>query len=162
MALPKPVPVVRFIVIHCSATPASMDVGVKEIDRWHREKGWWTCGYHYVIRRDGTIEESRRFNEDGDPIIGAHALGFNSESIGICLVGGVRRKDNKDEQGWEGAIPEHNFTPAQAKALRKLLSNLEENYPKALIIGHNDLPWVTKKCPVFCVKEFRGKCPLKR
>ena len=45
------------IVIHCASTPASMDIGVKEIKKWHVEDNKWDdIGYHYVIRRDGTLE----------------------------------------------------------------------------------------------------------
>ena len=62
-----------YIVIHCSATKPSMDhVDAKEIDRWHRQRGWRKIGYHWVIRRDGIVEEGRELGE-----VGAHARGFN-------------------------------------------------------------------------------------
>ncbi|HMQ62785.1 MAG TPA: hypothetical protein PKE06_19045, partial [Flavilitoribacter sp.] len=47
------------------ATPAAMDIGAKEIDRWHRAKGWFTIGYHFAIRRDGSIEYGRELSEVG-------------------------------------------------------------------------------------------------
>ena len=40
----------NYIVIHCSATRPSQDIGVKEIDRWHRERGFIKVGYGTVIR----------------------------------------------------------------------------------------------------------------
>ena len=49
----------EYIVIHCSATKASMNTDAKEIDRWHRQRGWRKIGYHWVIRRDGVVEEGR-------------------------------------------------------------------------------------------------------
>ena len=78
-----------YIIIHCSATPPSMDVGAKEIDKWHRQRGWRKIGYHYVITRDGDIQEGRELDE-----IGAHCRGLNSTSVGVCLVGGVNGKAN--------------------------------------------------------------------
>ena len=71
-------------MVHCAYTTATMDIGAKDIDRWHREKGWLGCGYHKVIRRDGTVEDGRPMNKAG-----AHVRGINRQSIGICLAGGM-------------------------------------------------------------------------
>ncbi len=49
----------KYSAVHCAATPAGMDIGVKEIDRWHRQRGFLKVGYDYVIRIDGTIELGR-------------------------------------------------------------------------------------------------------
>ena len=79
------------IIVHCADTLATMDIGVEEIRRWHvEERGWDDIGYANVIRRDGTIELGRDLDGDGDVAdeIGAHAAGFNAQSIGVCLVGG--------------------------------------------------------------------------
>ena len=130
----RPIASVDFIVIHCSATKASADIGRKEIDRWHREKGWLEIGYHFVIRRDGTRELGRPEDKPG-----AHARGFNERSLGICMVGGV---DDKLK-------PEANFTTAQFRELAKLVSELKAKYPKAKVLGHRDLPDVNKACPSF-------------
>jgi len=78
------------VILHCSATPdytsnhPSVDrYGRKEIDQWHRDKGWQGCGYHYIIRRGrGIIEMGRDIS-----IQGAHVSGENSDSIGICYIG---------------------------------------------------------------------------
>ena len=86
-----------YIIIHCSATPPNMDVNAKEIDRWHRQKGWLGIGYHYVIKRDGTREVGRKLSEAG-----AHCIAYNHKSVGICLVGGV---------DVAGGKAENNFTP---------------------------------------------------
>ncbi len=50
---------INLIVVHCAATPPSMNIGAAEIRKWHTDKGWSDIGYHYVIRRDGTQEEGR-------------------------------------------------------------------------------------------------------
>ena len=128
---------IQFLVIHCSATPKSLEIGAYEIDKMHRlERGFDRIGYHWVIKRDGTIEKGREEKE-----IGAHAYGYNKGSLGICLVGGLSDLNE----------PENNFTPNQFESLYRLLKQLKENYPDAKILGHRDLPNVQKQCPCFDV-----------
>lgn len=131
----------KYIAIHCSATGGDMDIGAKEIDRWHRQKGFFSIGYHYVIRRDGTLELGR--DEDA---IGAHVQGYNAVSIGICLVGGVNADDISKA--------ENNFTEAQFIRLRDLLVDLRVRYPDAEVLGHRDFPDVAKACPSFDVRKW--------
>jgi N-acetylmuramoyl-L-alanine amidase len=134
-----------------------MDIGVKEIDEWHRAKGWFNgCGYHYVIRRDGTVETGPRLSDKGyHP--GAHCRGLNQISIGVCLVGGVRRNDKKKVNGWENTRPHNNFTKAQFRSLRELLFNLKQKFPRVRVIGHRDVPGVMKDCPCFDVLSWLGE-----
>jgi N-acetyl-anhydromuramyl-L-alanine amidase AmpD len=78
---------VKLIVVHCSDSDDSLDFGFKDVDEWHRQRGWLSpsgisCGYHYIVRRDGRIEPGRPESEDG-----AHCQGNNSNSIGICWIG---------------------------------------------------------------------------
>ena len=125
------------IIIHCTATKPSMDVGAYEIDRWHRQRGWLQIGYTLVIKRDGLIEAGRPLN-----VVGAHAKGHNSTSVSIALAGGVD-EDNK---------PEDNFTEAQHASLKTALTFLRAMYPKAKVIGHNEVS--TKACPSFDVQQY--------
>lgn len=134
----KPIKSHDFLIIHCAATPPSMDVGVHEIRQWHMAKGWFDIGYHYVIRRNGTIEKGRPENRPG-----AHVRGANEVSLGICLVGGVSEDNHK--------IAEDNFTDHQMRSLRDLIVELKSRYPDAGVIGHRDVPGVTKACPSFDV-----------
>ena len=133
---------IESLVVHCSATPSDMEIGVEDIDRWHRERGWRKVGYHYVITRSGVIQFGRCHNE-----VGAHARGHNTSSVGICLVGGV----DSDQQ------PEENYTPEQYEALDVLLEVLVLAYPNATVLGHCDLPGVTKECPCFDVRGWYGQ-----
>jgi len=128
----------EMVVVHCSATPAKMDVGAKEIDRWHRQRGWLGIGYHYVIRRDGTVEEGRPEDRPG-----AHAYGYNKVSIGICLVGGLSTRKR----------PYNNFTKEQFAALRKLIDSIFLRYRIRRVVGHRDLD-PHKDCPSFDVKSW--------
>lgn len=125
------------IFVHCSATKASQDVGVREIRQWHKEQGWLDVGYHYIIRRDGTIEAGR---DEG--AVGSHARGYNNTSVGVCLVGGIDAKGK----------PEANFTDAQMESLRALLGELKARYPDAAIMAHHDV--APKACPSFNLQHW--------
>lgn len=142
------------IVVHCSATPPTQDIGAKEIDRWHRAQGYMSIGYHAVIRRDGTIETGRGLNK-----VGAHARegGYNRTSIGVCLVGGVSEKPQAHVPGnpWNGSNAENNFTEAQRLALFAFIKDVWEQYGQRLpVIGHRDIPGVSKACPSFSVSDW--------
>lgn len=76
--------VTDFIVIHHTGFPdEDKDSTVNDIHELHQEvNGWAGVGYHYLIRKNGMIEQGRR-----PDMIGAHALHYNKTSIGICLAG---------------------------------------------------------------------------
>lgn len=124
------------IVIHCSATPEGKEFYAKDIDRWHRKRGWSGIGYHFVVDLDGTVEKGRPIRQKG-----AHARGHNAYSIGIVYIGGVDRHGN----------PKDTRTPAQRIALRALIDGLQARYPAARVLGHRDYPGVHKACPSFDV-----------
>lgn len=128
----KPRSSTEAIFVHCSATKPTMDVGVREISQWHKEQGWLAIGYHFVIRRDGTVEEGRPVN-----VVGSHVKDWNSRSVGVCLVGGINAKGQF----------EANFTPAQMDSLRNKLADLKSMYPQAEIKAHHDV--APKACPSF-------------
>ena len=135
---------ITLIIIHCSAVKPWQESGVREIDRWHRAKGWKSCGYHYVVRRDGTVEVGRTVEE-----VGAHCLNRNRHSIGICYEGGL------DAEG----RPADTRTETQKKALRELLQQLHAQFPRAIIAGHNVFNPM-KACPCFnAMDEYRDMQP---
>jgi hypothetical protein len=134
---------VEYIVIHCSYTRPSQDIGVEDIRRWHRDKGWLDVGYHAVIRRDGTVEPGRAVD-----VRGAHCLGYNDKSIGICLVGGLA--EDADPESQEAV---DNFTPEQMSALNVWVTVINFiRFPNAKIVGHRDLD-PSRECPGFEVSE---------
>lgn len=130
---------ISLLVIHCSATPVTMDIGVKEIREWHTSepRNWSDIGYHYVIRLDGTLERARPLYKSG-----AHARGHNSNSIGICVVGGVDKDMN----------PKNTMNKEQEEMLIELLDNLDWAYNDLDIKGHNELS--NKACPSFDVQDW--------
>lgn len=97
---------IEAIVVHHTATRPSQDIGVREIDQWHRKRGWLACGYHFIIRRDGSIEPGRLVTQQG-----AHVAGFNHVSLGVAMVGGLNEETGETED---------NFTDAQYRSLKAL------------------------------------------
>lgn len=132
-----------YIFIHCSASKPSMDIGAAEIDRWHRQRGWLGIGYHFVIRRDGTVEKGRDLYQAG-----AHAVGYNDRSVAICMVGGI----HETEMQGRWPKPEDNFTEAQWEALDTLVDQMQATFPGAKVIGHNEV--ADKACPAFDVQKW--------
>ena len=121
------------IIIHCTATPEGRYHTAAEIDRWHKERGFNSIGYHYLIQLDGTRETGRPIETAG-----AHVKGHNADSIGVVYVGGC-----------DAAMkPKDTRTDAQKAALLCLLRELRTAYPNATIHGHNEFD-KGKACPSF-------------
>lgn len=131
------------IIIHCAATPEGKPFTVADIDRWHRQRGWKGIGYHFVIYLDGSVYKGRPIE-----LVGAHCLGHNANSIGICYIGGCTA---------DGKRPKDTRTPAQKASLVRLVSELRRQYPKATVHGHCE--FADKACPAFDVKTS-GLCEL--
>lgn len=131
------------IIIHCSATIEGKNYTTDDINRWHLHRGFAMIGYHYVVYLDGSIHGGRKEEK-----MGAHCVGHNANSIGICYIGGLDKKGkSKDTR-----------TEAQKKAIAQLVSMLLKKYPGATIHGHNE--FAAKDCPCFNVKkEFSTQKP---
>ena len=121
---------IDLIVVHCSDSDDSLDIGLKQIKEWHtlpppKGNGWSDVGYHFIIRRNGKIELGRKLSD-----IGAHVKGFNSRSIGICTVGRSR------------------FTERQYRTLYGLLRALKREFKLGVdqVKGHYELD-PNKTCP---------------
>ena len=128
------------IIVHCAATREDRDFTVEDITRWHKARGFATIGYHYVIYRDGSIHEGRPLEQ-----IGAHCVGHNKHSIGICYIGGCAS---------DGKTPKDTRTPEQKEALLSLLRRLKARFPNATIHGHRD--FAAKACPSYdAFREYR-------
>lgn len=128
------------IIVHCAATREGRDFTVEDITRWHKARGFATIGYHYVIYRDGSIHEGRPLEQ-----IGAHCVGHNKHSIGICYIGGCAS---------DGKTPKDTRTPEQKEALLALLRRLKARFPNATIHGHRD--FAAKACPSYdAFREYR-------
>jgi len=143
---------INLIVIHCSATREDKTFTERDVDTAHQARGFRCAGYHFYIRKDGAIKSMRPLQEEG-----AHALGYNAHSIGICYEGGLDRNGK----------PADTRTPEQKHSLRVLVLTMLKDFPDSRVVGHRDLSpdrngdgviesseWV-KFCPGFEVKEMR-------
>ena len=117
------------VVIHHTGNPADDNLSAKEINTAHQAQGWTCIGYHYVVRKDGTIEVGRPHWT-----IGAHAYGENSHTIGSHVCG-----------NFEIGEP----TQAQIESLAMLLANICTDYGLPInaeyVVGHRDL--MATACP---------------
>lgn len=134
------------VTVHCSATPPDMAVDVRVISGMHALRGFISpgpgepiCGYHWVIHRDGTIEKGR-----SEQFVGAHVEGHNTGNLGVCLAGGVDKKNN----------PQNNYTDDQWLSLVVVLKDMQSRHGHVTIRGHKDWPQVAKACPCFDVSAW--------
>lgn len=132
------------IYLHCTDTPPAMDVDIATVRRWHTDappkgNGWKEVGYHYLIKRDGTLEKGR-----DTALLGAGVAGHNATSVHVALVGGRSAR---------GRRAENNFTDAQWRTLKMTLDSLRRRYAKSIIKGHNEDD-SGKYCPSFNVAEW--------
>ena len=138
------------IIVHCSATQRagwfaelSNEKQLEEIRRWHvSDNGWYDIGYHAIICRDGQLLYGR-----ADATAGAHCLGHNATSLGVCLIGGFgsAQDDHFDD----------HFTPAQRDTLKKYIEANRSRYGQSIkVSGHNK--YSNRACPGFNVDEFLG------
>lgn len=129
---------VKFLTVHCAATPEGRDVGADEITRWDTDR-FGQPSYHWVIHLDGTCVRTLP-----DSAKGAHVGGANTGNIGVCYVGGVDGK----------GVPKDTRTIRQRAALKKLVGEYCEKYPGLIVRGHRDWPGVKKACPSFDVRGW--------
>jgi len=129
----KPEREVNTTFLHCSASDLAAHDDVSVIKRWHVvENGWSDVGYHFFIKRDGTIQFGRSLEHNP-----AAQKGHNTGSIAICLHGNAR------------------FTKAQFKSLKKLCNDINNEYSGMVFRGHNEVN-KGKACPVYDPKIVLG------
>jgi N-acetylmuramoyl-L-alanine amidase len=129
---------IKFLTIHCAATPEGRDVKAATIDQWDIAK-FGQVSYHWVIELDGSAVRGLRDDQRG-----AHVGKNNTGNIGICYVGGCDKNMN----------PKDTRTFAQKNQLRTLVRTYQERYPGIIIRGHNEWPGVKKACPSFDVSKW--------
>jgi N-acetylmuramoyl-L-alanine amidase len=138
--------VIKFIVIHCTATPQTTTV--ESIQRYWRTpkpkgNGWKDPGYHHIIKPDGSIIDLHPIDKPSNGV-----QGHNARSIHISYIGGIDAKKRAID----------NRTDAQKTAQICLLKKYHAMFPDAIICGHRDFlkkgkpGW--KDCPSFDVEEW--------
>lgn len=142
----------KYLVLHCTATPEGREVSSSDIRHWHTDpvskggRGWKQVGYTDMIHLDGKVERLVKNNEDAnvDPWeITNGVAGKNSVSRHVVYVGGV---------GKDGKTAKDTRTPQQLKALEEYVKDFHKRFPSVRIVGHNEL--AAKACPSFDVKKM--------
>ena len=141
----------KYLVIHCTATPEGREVSADEIRRWHTApplaggRGWKQVGYTDMVHLDGSVERLVRNNEDMQVDafeITNGAKGYNAVARHVVYVGGVdatgKAKDTRTE--------------AQCNALAAYVRDFHARFPQVRIIGHNEI--APKACPSFNVQAW--------
>lgn len=127
---------IKYLTIHCAATPEGRDIKAHTIGEWDKAK-FGQISYHHVVELDGKDVVTLP-----DTVRGAHVGGHNTGNIGICYVGGCDKKMNaKDTR-----------TEEQKATLRVLVDQYKLKYPGIIVRGHRDWPGVAKACPSFDVR----------
>lgn len=128
----------RIAVHHSASAPSTT---ILDIQAWHHARDFYGIGYHYVIYANGDIYQGRP-----EWAIGAHAIGGNNDSIGICLCG-----------NFETGKP----TPEQMTSLVLLIRDIWTRYPRVAVVRHSDIQ--ATACPgrlfpwAEMIKRLEGK-----
>lgn len=113
------------LILHHAAAASCT---AEDIHRWHVGNGWAGIGYHYLVRKDGTIYRGRP-----EDTVGAHAYGANNHSIGVCFEGNYE--------------VEQNMPAAQLAAGQALVADIKRRWGITKVIGHKDVAGSTTDCP---------------
>lgn len=142
----------KFLVLHCTATPEDRSVTSGDIRKWHTSsvskggRGWKQVGYTDMIHLDGKVERLVQNNEDAnvDPWeITNGAKGYNGTSRHVVYVGGVAK---------DGKTPRDTRTSQQLRAMAEYVKDFHRRFPDVKIVGHNEL--AAKACPSFDVQKW--------
>lgn len=142
---------IKYLVIHCTATPEGREVSSADIRRWHTApppsgRGWKQVGYTDLFHLDGSVERLVKNNEDAQVDsweMTNGAAGYNSVSRHIVYVGGCDK----------AMKPKDTRTVAQREALKRYVQDFHSRFPQIRIVGHNELN-SGKKCPAFNVSAW--------
>lgn len=149
----------KYLVIHCTATPENREVKASDIRAWHTApppagRGWKQVGYTDMFHLDGRCERLVSNNEDATVDgweVTNGATGYNSVSRHVVYVGGVAT---------DGKTPKDTRTVAQRESLRAYVLDFNARHPKVRIIGHNEV--AAKACPSFDVQRWLREIGVKQ
>lgn len=142
----------KYLVIHCTATPEGREVSAADIRNWHTSpvskggRGWKQVGYTDIIHLDGTVERLVDNNEDAwvdNWEVTNGVSGYNSVSRHVVYSGGVAK---------DGKTAKDTRTPAQTKSMTEYVKDFHKRFPSVRIVGHNEL--AAKACPSFDVQKW--------
>jgi len=132
-----------YIVIHSTKTKSSENLSAKDITLKHRKEGFFHNAFHFIIKRDGTVEEGRDIEMSGAILPINQPLITNQNSIAIALVGGLSQ---------DGVNLDTNFTYEQYASLRELVKRLKKKYNVEVVGCRNAIN--SKSCMSFDVQAI--------
>lgn len=149
---------IKYLVIHCTATPEGREVSSDQIRHWHLDpppagRGWKQVGYTDLFHLNGGIERLVANNEDGNVDaweITNGAVGINSVSRHIVYAGGLSA---------DGKQPKDTRTSDQVKALARYVTDFVKMNPGVKVAGHNQ--FAPKACPSFDVPRWLASIGIK-
>jgi N-acetyl-anhydromuramyl-L-alanine amidase AmpD len=113
--------VTKYIILHHRAGSGD----VQSIHAGHLKNGWSGIGYHFYIRKDGSVFRGRPIG-----MVGAHCSGYNDKSVGVCF---------------EGNFENEKMSVQQIKSGKALVEHLKALYPKAAVVPHREFQ--STACP---------------
>lgn len=136
------------VIVHSTDTYTNANLIAEQIDESQRLLGHDGIGYHYIIRRDGSLQRGRPVDLEGDH---ASVNNHNTRSIALAFVGGINvpTTDSLVEEFSSAS----SLTRAQYNTFNKFLKVLYLNYPGMQVLGHNDID-ENESDPGFDVIEY--------
>lgn len=132
---------VATVFIHCSADDHPQNDNAQTMEAWHNARGFKGIGYHFFIKKDGTIQYGRSVE-----LIPAAQEGYNTGSVAICCHG----------------LRKELFTEQQKKSLNMLCNDINKAHGGKLFFrGHYEVE-KNKTCPVFDFKNWLSLDKWKR
>jgi hypothetical protein len=134
------------VIIHATETYSNKNIGSPEINDIHNKLGHDGIGFHYVIRRDGSLQRGRPVNRKGEH---APVNDHNDLSIGVVMVGGLAAASGQENP----SRSPHSFTRAQFTTLEQFLESFYRKFPGGQVFGHNDVD-ISELDPYFDVPDY--------
>jgi N-acetylmuramoyl-L-alanine amidase len=135
-------------VVHWTETPTNKNIGSEEINKIHTELGFEGIGYHYVIRRDGSLQRGRPINLEGEH---ADVNEHDKRSIGIVFVGGINVPSGTPNI--QDFVSVQSLTRSQINTFDHFCRSFFSVFPGGQALGHNDLD-KNQNDPGFDVKAY--------
>jgi N-acetylmuramoyl-L-alanine amidase len=142
--MPKPLGTIKFLTIHCAATPRGRPHTAKEVSAWDIAR-FGQVSYHYVVELDGKVTATLP-----DTLLGAHTGGHNTGNIGVCYVGGLESVT---------LAPADTRTPEQKQAIRDIVARYRARVPALKVKGHRDWSPDRNGDGKITPDEFVKSCP---
>ena len=122
------------VVVHWTETPVNKNIGSEEINEQHLSSNLNGIGYHYVIRRDGSLQRGRPANKEGEHAISNN---HNQRSIAIVFVGGINAPS--ETRNIQDFLSVQSLTRSQFNTFDHFCRSFYDVFAGGQIVGHSDI-----------------------